>query len=127
MKAAFLLAALIAGLLAATVAAAAPSDSKGVLTFGEVMAGLQRAWRQDCSAGPIDVKVTVVFQIDGAGRLVGAPQASSESQGPMAEAAMARAVAAIKAAAPFNTLPAMFLGKTYHVVFDGHVACPAGQ
>ena len=127
MKPAILLAALLTGPMAAGSAAAAPSDVTGIATFGEVMGGLQRTWRQDCSAGGAEAKATVVFVLDSAGKLAGEPTATSDSKGPAADAAMASAVRTVKQAESFKTLPAMFLGKTYHVVFDGHAACPSGK
>ena len=126
MKAALLLTVLMAAPIAAQ-ADAAPTDADRIVSFGEVMTGLQRSWREDCSAGPIDAKVSVVFTLDNAGRLTGEPQATTDSKGPAAETAMARAIVAVKAAASFKTLPAMFLGKTYTVVFDGHVVCPTAR
>jgi hypothetical protein len=128
-----------AATLICSAAAAAPTDPNPpspnapapnpMIAFGAAMGSLQGGWRADCTAGGGDsistVKTTVVFTLDAAGQLAGEPVASSDDQGPVAKAAMARAIVAVKQAVPFKTLPPMFYGKTYHVVFDGHVACPA--
>jgi hypothetical protein len=117
---------ILAAGLVNSAAAAAPPEPDVTASFGSVMVGLQSGWRSDCKAGGSGAKAEVVFALDGAGQLTGEPIATSELHRPAAEVAMARAIVAAKQAAPFKTLPPMFYGKTYHVVFDGHVACAGG-
>jgi hypothetical protein len=121
MKSAIILAAWLT--CSATLAAADPSP---MTAFGDTMGALQRGWRQDCAAGGADAQALVTFSIDGAGELAGEPTATSDAHGPAAEAAMRRAIVAVKRAAPFKALPSMFYNKQYHVVFDGHDACKGG-
>jgi hypothetical protein len=117
---------LLAAALASSAAAAAPFSPGDTEAFGAVMGALQGGWRSDCKAGGSAAKAEVAFSLDGAGQLTGEPTATSELRGPAAEAAKSRAIAAVKSAAPFKTLPPAFYGKNYNVVFDGHAACASG-
>jgi outer membrane biosynthesis protein TonB len=86
---------------------------------------LGRLWNPNCEVkGGSAVVVKVAFQLDSGGRVVGAPQASSEnSSDPVVKAASDRAKRAVYQGQPFDTLPRALYGQRITVTFNANKFC----
>lgn len=85
---------------------------------------LQRLWRPNC--GPDDslaVNVRVRFRLNG-GRIQGSPElVGGRSDDPVVRAAQERALAAVRAAAPYDWLPEEMRDGDYQPSFNAEQAC----
>jgi hypothetical protein len=91
----------------------------------ELSQRLQRLWRPNC--GPDDalaVNVRVRFRLRD-GRIQGSPELiGGQSDDPVVRAAQERALAAVRAAAPFEWLPEEMQSQTYDpITFNAEQAC----
>ena len=82
-------------------------------------------WRPNCGVGGADLatNVSVRFRL-AAGRLQGAPQlVGGRSDDPVVRAAQERAIGAIRAASPYDWLPAEMQDDEHTVRFLAEQAC----
>ncbi len=92
---------------------------------GVLAAELQRRWNPNCEVeGGSSVDIRVGFRLIQGGRIVGDVESSgSTASDPVVKAASDRAVRAVRAAAPFESLPPELFGQKIVVNFNAQRAC----
>ena len=93
--------------------------------LGVLAAELQRRWNPNCEVeGGSSVDIRVGFRLIQGGRIVGDVESSgSTARDPVVKAASDRAVRAVRAAAPFESLPQELFGQKIVVNFNAQRAC----
>jgi outer membrane biosynthesis protein TonB len=93
--------------------------------LGVLAAELQRRWNPNCEVeGGSSVDIRVGFRLIQGGRIVGDVESSgATASDPVVKAASDRAVRAVRAAAPFDSLPPELFGQKIVVNFNAQKAC----
>lgn len=93
--------------------------------LGVLAAELQRRWNPNCEVeGGSSVDIRVGFRLIQGGRIVGDVESSgANASDPVIKAASDRAVRAVRAAAPFESLPPELFGQRIVVNFNAQKAC----
>ena len=93
--------------------------------LGVLAAELQRRWNPNCEVeGGSSVDIKVGFRLIQGGRIAGDVESSgSTASDPVVKAASDRAVRAVRAAAPFESLPQELFGQKIVVNFNAQKAC----
>jgi type IV secretory pathway VirB10-like protein len=93
--------------------------------LGVLAAELQRRWNPNCEVeGGSSVDIRVGFRLIQGGRIAGDVESSgSNAADPVIKAASDRAVRAVRAAAPFESLPQELFGQKIVVNFNAQKAC----
>ncbi len=93
--------------------------------LGVLAAELQRRWNPNCEVeGGSSVDIRVGFRLIQGGRIAGDVESSgATASDPVIKAASDRAVRAVRAAAPFESLPQELFGQKIVVNFNAQKAC----
>ncbi len=93
--------------------------------LGVLAAELQRRWNPNCEVeGGSSIDIRVGFRLIQGGRIAGEVESSgSTASDPVVKAASDRAVRAVRAAAPFESLPQELFGQKIVVNFNAQKAC----
>jgi len=112
---------------AQTQAAAGARSGQAAAALSALASELGRRWNPNCNVeGGADVKLTAAFTLSSGGRLQGPPQiVRGNSSDPVVQAAATRALSAIRAAEPFESLPPEFYGQRISVNFIAKDVCNA--
>lgn len=96
--------------------------------LSNLSADLARRWNPNCEVeGGANVDIRVAMRLDKSGQVVGPLEASGQnSSDPVVKAASDRAVRAIRAAEPFQNLPAELYGERIIIRFNARNACASG-
>lgn len=96
--------------------------------LSNLSADLARRWNPNCEVeGGANVDIRVAMKLDKTGTVVGPLEASGQnSSDPVVKAASDRAVRAIRAAEPFQNLPAELYGERIIIRFNARSACASG-
>ena len=101
------------------------SDAVSASALSSLGAELERLWNPNCDVeGGSDVNIKVTFRLDSSGRLVGSPVSSqAHASDPIVVSGSDRAVRAVNAGAPFDSLPRELYGQNISVNFNARQAC----
>jgi outer membrane biosynthesis protein TonB len=96
--------------------------------LSNLSADLARRWNPNCEVeGGANVDIRVAMKLDEGGNVVGSLEATGQnSSDPVVKAAADRAVRAIRAAEPFQNLPAELYGERIIIRFNARSACATG-
>ena len=96
--------------------------------LSNLSADLARRWNPNCEVeGGANVDIRVAMKLDKAGNVVGGLDVAGQtSSDPVVKAASDRAVRAIRAAEPFQNLPAELYGERIIIRFNARSACASG-
>lgn len=93
--------------------------------LASIGADLERRWNPNCAVeGGADVNLTVQVVLTAQGRVVGRPQVIRGMKADaVTQAAATRAIAAIRQAEPFESVPPEFAGEKLNLNFNARRAC----
>jgi protein TonB len=101
------------------------ADTVSASALSSLTGELQRLWNPNCEVeGGSDVNIKVSFRLDSSGRLIGPPVSSqAHASDPIVVSGSDRAVRAVYAGAPFDSLPRELYGQNISVNFNARQAC----